>query len=476
MIKVVVVGGGISGLATAVKVQEKAKGLQESLELTVLEAENTLGGTIRTERIDGYQCESGPVGFLDNKPKTLELCETIGLSSQLLVSRDEARKRYVFSGGKLHLLPESPPAFLTFGLLSIRGRLRVLAEPWTRSAAVEDESIAEFARRHIGKEATAKLIDPMVTGIFAGNAEELSLKSCFPVMAVLEREGRGSLFRAMLRRLKKKRQLKKEGKTVRGGGTELGGGRLTSFTGGMGSIVTGLAKAIDGQVVTEARVSKVEGPDGDGRYGVSFSDGRDTIDADVVILAVPAHIGTNILEGFDGLLAKTLREIPYAPVTVVNTGYSEKSAGRSLEGFGFLIPSGEGRPILGSQWVSSIYQDQAPAGDVFVRTMVGGARRPDMAALDDEVLVSMVREELRALLGIADQPDFLKIYRYEKGIPQYTIGHPDRLTKLDEGLRQKPGFFLTGNAFRGIGVNDCVQNADVVSDQAIDYLGSRERR
>lgn len=471
--RVAVIGGGISGLATAFLIQEQANDMAEPVDVTIIEADRRLGGTIQSERIDGYLCESGPVGFLNNKPKTLELLRQVGSESAVVPSRDDAQKRYLYAGGRLHLLPESPPAFLTFSLLSLKGRLRVLGEPWSRPAPAEDETIGAFARRHLGAEATAKLIDPMVTGIFAGDANNLSLASCFPVMAELEREGNGSLVRAMLRRLKKRRMLKKQGKPVPKGGMEMGGGRLTSMQGGMHAIIDALAHAFEGTVLIGRRVVAIEGADRGGPYKVYRAAEQRPIGADIVVLAVPAYAGVEILREFDASLAETLDRIPYAPVTAVNLGYSKSTVGHDLSGFGFLIPSGEGRPILGTQWVSSIYDDQAPPGYVSLRTIVGGARRPELAALDDDSVASMAHEEMRVIVNAGAEPEFVKIYRYEKGIPQYTVGHQQRLARVQEALERFPGLFVTGNAFKGIGVNDCVQNANVVAGQVIEYLQAK---
>ena len=473
MARVAIIGGGISGLATAFAIQEKAKKLSKSVELAIFEKENRLGGTIKSERIQGYLCESGPTGFLDNKPDTPKLVGDLGLKNKLLPSNDAARKRYLYIDGRLQQVPESPPAFLSSKILSLRGKLRIVGEVRSKKPPLgADESIFEFASRHIGKEAAEKLIDAVTTGIFAGDARKLSVKSCFPVMIELEKEGSGSLVRAMFGRVRAKRKQKKEagetGASEVSTGSEMGGGNLTSFDEGMETLVAGLKESIKGNFYLSKACNGFE--KGDGKYAFSAEGAEKPFEADIVVLAIPSYAAAELLESFDEEMAKALKEIPYAPINVVNFGYPRQSVTHSLEGFGFLIPSREKREILGTIWTTSVFGGMAPQNHVALKTMIGGAQNPEAAALDDRATIELVRKELRKIMGISADPTFIKIYRYEKGIPQYVIGHGERLGVLEKRLTEHPGLFLTGNAYLGIGLNDCTRNAHLVSDKITEYL------
>lgn len=471
--KIVIVGGGISGLATGYAIERQATADGRKVDVTLIESGSRLGGKIRSERIDGYLLESGPFGFLSNKPETRELVKDVGIGGLLLNSNDASRKRFIYTGGQLQKLPENPPAFLTSKILSWGSKLGMLREPWTKPASAgKDETIAEFAERHLGKEATARLIDAMAAGVFAGSAYELSLKSCFPVMADLEREGDGSLFRAMMRRRKKKNQAAKaQGapKTEKkpGGSIEMGGGTLTTFKDGMETLTSAVANKTAAKIIPEAKVEKVE-RSGAG-WKVRMAD-KKVSDADAVILAVPAYAAAAIIESIDDASAQLLRDIPYVAVNVVNLGYARDKISDPLDGFGFLIPGIEKRKILGAIWASSTFSGFAPENNVALRVMVGGARNPDVAAFDDQETLDTIQRELKSTMDIDADPDFVNIIRHERAIPQYVIGHGERLDQLDGRMSHHPGLFLTGNAYRGIGVNDCTRNAQTVAARVLQFL------
>jgi oxygen-dependent protoporphyrinogen oxidase len=443
MDRIVIVGGGISGLSLAYLLQRQ----RPSLDLVVLEAGKRLGGKIWTDRADGFLCEGGVNGFLNNKPRTLELASDLSLTP--LRSNDAARKRFIFSRGKLHSLPESPVSFFTSNLLSLWGRLRIIYEIAAPRGKKEDESLAEFGRRRLGREAFEKLIDPMASGIYAGDPEALSLKSCFPRINQLETEY-GSLIRALL---KLQMKAKKEGKKGPGPGP---GGVLTSFYDGMETFITALKNSLGGRVRPGSRVTSVD--KSSNGYSVKIEDGS-TLESDIVVLASPAHATAGILRDFDRPLSKTLSEIPYPPVSVVCVGYRKDRIGRSLDGFGFLIPFREGRKILGTLWDSSIFPNRAPEGSVLLRTMVGGARAADLAVQDQNRVIAMVTAELADIMGIRAEPDFSRVYVHERAIPQYTIGHRERLRRIDDSLTGHKGLYLAGNSYRGISVNDCIENS-----------------
>lgn len=448
--RVAIAGGGISGLSLAYFL----KSGDPSLDVMVLEAQDRPGGKIWTDRGEGFLLESGVNGFLDNKPRTLELARRLSLSP--LRSSDEARKRFIYSGGVLHALPESPPAFLKSGLLSPVGKARIFLEPFIGRTSAAEESLADFARRRLGREALEKLIDPMAAGVFAGDPENLSLRSCFPRIHELE-QTHGSLIRAMLK-LKKK-----TGKASAGPG-----GTLTSFSGGMQVLTDALVAALGGAVRTGCRAAAVE-PSGGG-YALHLWDGS-KVEADAVVLACPSHQTAKVLRELEPEASKALLEIPYPPVSVVCTGYSaEKIDRRAVSGFGFLVPRGEQRKILGTLFDSSIFPGRAPEGHVLLRTMVGGARSPETALLQDGALLESVLYELAAVSGIKAEPDFFRIYRHELAIPQYTPGHGERLARLDAALSGHRGLYLTGNAYRGIGVNDCIDNSQRLSERILEEM------
>ncbi|MFN3480568.1 MAG: protoporphyrinogen oxidase [Thermodesulfovibrionales bacterium] len=442
MDKITVVGGGISGLSLAFFL----KRARPSIDITVLEAENRPGGKIWSDRRDGFLCESGVNGFLDNRPKTLELASLLSLNP--LRSNDNARKRFVFSGGKLRLIPESPITFLTSDLLSLNGRIRVLCEPFQPRGS-DDESLAEFAIRRLGREAYEKLIDPMVSGIYAGDPERLSLKSCFPRVYKLEREY-GSLIKGMIKLQKK---AKREGKTSVGPGP---GGTLTSFRSGMGALIDALKDELGESIKSKSKVVSILKENR--VYNVITEDGFG-IESDVVVIATPAHEASAITRNLDAELSRLLSEIPYPSLSVVCLGYRKDKIGHDLNGFGFLIPHIEGRRILGSLWDSSIFPERAPEGYVLIRSMVGGMRASKLALIEKDQLIKLVQEELRDIMGIKDDPDFISAYVHEKAIPQYTRGHPERLKLIEELLLKYKGLYITGNAYRGIGVNDCIENS-----------------
>jgi len=441
--RIVIIGGGISGLSLAYLLQREGP----SVDLVLLEAEERLGGKIWTDRAEGFLCESGVNGFLNNKPKTLELSAELSLSP--LKSSDAARKRFIFSNGQLCPLPESPPAFFKSDLLSVWGRIRIIYEMFAPRGDKDDESLADFGRRRLGREAFEKLIDPMASGIYAGDPGALSLKSCFPRIHELEMEY-GSLIRAMI---KLRMKAKKEGKAGPGAGP---GGVLTSFPEGMETLILALKASLGNRVRPRSRVTSLQKTGG--RYTVCLQDGS-VVESDVVVMAAPAHAASEILRDFDAVLSRSISEIPYPPVSVVCMGYRKDRIGRSLEGFGFLVPFREGRRILGTLWDSSIFPNRAPEGFVLLRTMLGGARASKLAAQDEGALVDMVAGELAEIMGIRVQPDFARVYIHDKAIPQYTIGHQERLDTIGRLLEKHKGLHLSGNAYRGISVNDCIANS-----------------
>ena len=444
MDRIVIIGGGISGLSLAYFVLEK----DPAADIVVFESEKRLGGKIWTDRSEGFLCEGGVNGFLDNRPMTLELASKIGIKP--LRSNDASRKRFIFSDNRLQRLPESPPTFFTSGLLSLLGRLRVMAEVIIRGNPPEEETLAAFAKRRLGREAYEKLIDPMASGIYAGNPETLSLRACFPKVYDLEKNY-GGLVRGMIALQRAKKKAGSDEKVGAGPG-----GTLTSFHNGMGEVVDALRTVLGDRVRTGFKAVSI---DKKGRgYQVFFSDGSG-IEAGKVIIASPAYAASEILKALDGHLSNIVASIPYPSLSVVCLGYRKEKIKASLDGFGFLVPSAEKRKILGTLWDSSIFPNRAPEGHVLLRSMVGGARASSLALENDSRLLKLVEKEMLDIMGIRSDPDFVRIYRHEMAIPQYTVGHLGRLEEIDSILSKFTNLYLTGNAYRGVSVNDCVENS-----------------
>ncbi len=465
MKKIIIIGGGISGLATAWLLRSKAQASGKDLQITLLEKEERPGGKIRSIKADGYTCEWGPNGFLDSKPQTLDLCRALGVDGNLHRSNDNARKRFIYSGGELHQLPDGAPTFLTSRLISWPGKLRLALEPtpFIASAPVGvDETLADFGRRRLGGEALDKLIAPMVSGIFAGDPETMSLESCFPRIAELEREY-GGLIRAMIMLSKKKKKDIADGKVVSSAAGP--GGVLTSFREGIQYLSDALATSLDGVVQTGITVTSVQMGAG-GLYQVTCGD-TSRYEADQVIMASPAFAAAEMLATLDNSISAVLRQIPYASMTVVCFGYRREQIKRSLDGFGYLIPKKEGRSTLGTLWDSSMFENRAAENKVLLRSMMGGACFPEYVNLSDDEVVARVRHDLQMTMGIDSAPEFVRIFRHPQAIPQYTVGHGARLQKLAELLKAHQGLILTGNSYRGIGLNDCVAAAERAADEAL---------
>jgi oxygen-dependent protoporphyrinogen oxidase len=465
MTRIAIIGAGISGLATAHAIEWLARERGLSVDTLVLESEPRTGGKIWSIKEEGYLCEWGPNGFLDSKPMTLELCDRLGIRSELARSNDNARKRYIYSAGELHRLPENGPMFLQSRLISWPGKLRLAGElfvPPRRDGA--DETLAEFARRRLGPEALDKLIGPMVSGIFAGDPETMSLKSCFPRICELEQEY-GGLLRAMLKLAKQKKAQRKAGKDVASAAGP--GGVLTSFVDGIQALTDATAVRLAGTVRTGATVTGLQRRDGG--WELTLASGE-KLEAEQVVAAVPAYVLAGLLQPIDRALGELVAGIPYATMNVICCGYERERIARDLDGFGYLIPRKEGRSILGTLWDSSIFPQRAPAGHVLLRSMMGGATNPAAIKLSDDQVLAKVMADLRDIMGITDRPDFVRIFRHPQAIPQYLAGHARRLAAISDGLQAHPGLVVTGNAFFGVGLNDCVHAANRAAEQVVKQL------
>ena len=453
---VVVVGGGIAGLAIAWELLTRPGLLPEGVGVDVLEAAPRAGGNIRTERRDGYLCEWGPTGFLDDAPATLDACRRLGLGPRLTGANENAKRRFVVRGGKLRELPSGLLSFLGSDVISLRGRLRVLGEPLVpqrRSDA--DESVFDFARRRIGHEAAAVLVDALVTGIWAGNADHLSLRSALPKLHALERD-HGGLVRGMI------------AKRGAGGGAAGPSGRLTSFPDGLQELTGTLSAALGSNLHLGARVTSIERLAGAG-FRVAV-DGARPREAGAVVLACPAWLAAPLLTDLDGRLAGAVSGIPAAAVAVLHLGFAREDA-TGLAGFGFLVPRGESAKVLGVLLPSNIFPNRAPEGHVLATVMLGGARDPSAVEGTDDALIDAAASALASFAGVRAAPRFTLAIRHPRAIPQYVLGHADRLAAIAERMRHLPGLFLAGNSYRGIAINSCLAEAPSVAGSVAAFLG-----
>ncbi|SDZ81905.1 protoporphyrinogen oxidase [Desulfuromusa kysingii] len=468
MTRIAIVGAGISGLATAYAIEQQAKRAEFEVETLVIEKESRTGGKILSVKDNGYLCEWGPNGFLDNKPMTLDLCWQLQIEDQLLRSDDNARKRFIYADKILHQMPENGPAFLKSKLISWPGKFRLAAElVIPKRVPGGDETLAEFGRRRLGEEALNKLISPMVSGIFAGNPETMSLKSCFPRIYELEQDY-GGLIKAMLRLAKKKRAEVKAGKAVASAAGP--GGVLTSFQGGIQELTDGVAAALSGTVLTGHGVVRIQQKQG----GISLrlDDGQEH-DVDMVVTAAPAYAVAEMLDELNDKSSKILRQIPYATMNVVCFGYQKERIAFDLNGFGYLIPKAEGCHTLGTLWDSSIFANRAPEGKVLLRSMMGGAANMTAIEFSEDEVKARTMSDLKQIMGINCEPEFIKIFRHRHAIPQYISGHAQRLLELESSLQDSPDLILTGNAFYGVGLNDCVNAANKAAEKVVARLQAR---
>jgi oxygen-dependent protoporphyrinogen oxidase len=458
--RIVIVGAGISGMCTAHFLVREFSAAGRSVEILLFEAEKVPGGKMRTIREDGFHMEWGPNGFLTNKPHSLELVKELGAEDRLARSSDLARKRFIFSGGMLHRLPETPQAFFRSRLLSLRGRVRILGELFAPGPPEGvDESLGDFARRRLGPEALEKLLDPMATGIYAGDPDRMSLASCFPLIHDLERKY-GGLVKGMIA-LQRERKKAGEKREMSAGP----GGVLLSFDHGVQALTDILADRLSDGLHLDVKVNRVTRREGKILLSLEDSGRRGEIDTDVAVLATPAYAAAGLLEGLDPAFREALAAIPYSSISVVALGYDKAALGNPLDGFGFLIPRGERRKILGALWDSSVFPNRAPEGKALIRAMVGGVRRPELAALPPDEMFRLVRSELSATMGVTAKPVLSRSFFHERGIPQYLVGHGKVLERIEERLAAHPGIYLNSNAYRGIALNDCVLQSRLTAER-----------
>ncbi len=473
-----IAGGGIAGLATAFSLQERAAEAGLSLVCTLVEADRHWGGKILTQRVDALLIEAGPDSFLSQKPWALELCGKLGLADRVINTNASDKKAFVFSRGRLRELPEGMVVivpsklgpFVRSGLVSLPGLARMgldLVLPAKRGGG--DESLASFFIRRLGREAFERLVEPLMAGIYAGDATQMSLRATFPRFAEIERQ-HGSLIRGMLAARKPAAPRPSAG----------GPGRTMFVTleGGLSELVDALVARIksqgttvlQGERVTELRPSG-PAPGGKG-YEVTLQSGA-TLPADAVVLATPAFVSAEVIRPISGAAAEALSRIPYASTTTVSLAYDEQAVGAAARGFGFVVPRVEQRHLLAATWTSRKWARRAPPSQVLVRCYLGGVGREALLERDDASLVTLVREELAQLAGIGAPPTYTTVHRWWKAMPQYHVGHEDQLRLIDAALAAHPGLFVAGAAYRGIGIPDCVRDGTETAKKLLDVLSAK---
>jgi oxygen-dependent protoporphyrinogen oxidase len=440
--------------------------VRPSTDIVILEERDRPGGTIWTERVDGYLVEYGPNGFLSNKQSTLDLARELGLAASLVKANAEAsRRRYLLHDGRLELLPGSLMDFLRTPLLSWGGKAKFMCERFQpRRTDPADESVADFARRRAGPEAAAVFADALVTGIYAGDPEKLSIQAAFPRLVDLEAEY-GSLlkgFAATARR--RRREARARGKP----GPEPP--MLWSFREGMRTLIESLWHHLGSSIQTRIQVHALVRT-GDSKPGWQVRvDGQDSWNADAVILACPAYVQSRLVKDLDQNLAQEVAAIPYNRVAVIALGYRLDQLGRPLDGFGYLTTRASRRDVLGAQWCSAVFPERAPQGHVLLRAMCGGSQNGEMLDWDDERLLEAVRAELARTMAITAAPVFHSIVRWQRAIPQYHLGHVQGLARIESRAALLPGLFLGGNAYRGVALNDCLESANDIAKRVASFL------
>jgi len=468
MTHVTIIGGGIAGLSTAFYLQKKSQEMGMPVDYTLVESESRFGGKITTETVDDFVVEGGPDSFITMKPWGTQLCQDLGLDDQLIPTNDDKRSVFVLNKGKLTPFPGGyrltvPTEFIPFALsplISPLGKLRMgmdLVIPARKENG--DESLASFIRRRLGEEALDKIAGPIMAGIYVADPEHLSLQSTFPQFSEMEQQ-HGSLIKAM-QIAKKKRpppppSNNKKPKAM-----------FTSLRGGMKVLVDTLISQLEGDLRPNCRVMNL-------RYqSPGFEVTQDSPDTqplktDAIVLAVPAYVAAELIEPIELELAQMLKKIRYVSTATVSLGYryADIREQHELNGFGFVIPKSENREILACTWSSTKFNHRASDENVLLRAFIGGDDKEHLVTLPDDELLKLVQGEVAATMGITATPMISKIFRWPRGNPQYDVGHLDRISKMESLVGSKiPGLYLTGSAFRGIGIPDCVKSAITTVDQ-----------
>jgi oxygen-dependent protoporphyrinogen oxidase len=475
MKRVVIIGGGITGLAAAHRLLERSRESGNQVKVTLLEASGQTGGIVQTREREGFLVESGPDSFISEKPAALELSKRLNLESRLIETNETYRRSFIVKQGRLLAVPEgfhllAPSRFWPFfksDIFSLSGKARMALElviPRRESNGSEaEESLAQFVRRRFGNEALERMAQPMVGGIYTADPERLSLRATMPRFLEMERT-HGSVVRAL--------------RQASGGAArtqDTSGARYSlflSFDRGMQVLTDALQRKIAYQDHTSIRLNtNVEsltrepaepGNDPPLKWKLRTSD-NETFVADAVCLALPAYVSSRLLGELDPQLAAELSEIPYASSVTVNLAYRREDIPHPLDGFGFVVPFIEKRSLMACTFSSVKFAGRAPQGQALLRAFVGGALQPELVELSEAELVARVRADLRDLLGIEQAPLFAEVKKWEQSMPQYHVGHLERIKRIEARLASIPGLVLAGNAYSGLGIPDCIRSGETAA-------------
>jgi protoporphyrinogen/coproporphyrinogen III oxidase len=469
--RIAVIGGGLSGLSAAHRVLELSAAENRPVELTLFEAGDRLGGVIGTQQIDDYLVEMGADSFITNKLWALELCHRLGLEDQLIPTDEAYRRSLVLRRGRPVPVPEGfmlmAPAkiwpVLTSPIFSLLGKLRLGWEYFVpKRTETTDESLAAFVRRRLGREALERLIQPLVGGIYTSDLEKLSLQATLPRFPEMERQHR-SLIRAA----------RKQGGKAESSGSGARYGLFATLRNGVSTLFDELEKRIaaEAQIQLEVSITAIRPTNQQGRprWRVEMQDGT-AAEFDGVILATRAYQAADLVSGFDEPLAGLLKGIEYASSAIVVTGHRLSEIEHPLNAFGLVIPAIENRDILAISFSSRKFPGRAPDGKVLLRTFIGGAMQPEMMEHDDDSMIEIARREMRDILGATGEPDFARVARYNNAMPQYHVGHLERVKQIDTQMNSHPGIALAGNAYHGVGIPDCVHSGESAAKRIIQEM------
>ena len=448
MSHIIIIGGGISGLAAVHRLSE------QQVRVTLLEASPRLGGTIQTEHRDGFLLERGPDSFISEKPQALELAKRLGLESRLVQTNEQFRRSFIVRDGRLRAVPEGfqllAPSrlwpFITSDIFSVAGKARMAADLLLpRKSTNGDESLASFVRRRLGTEALERMAQPMVGGIYTADPETLSLRATLPRFLEMEREHR-SLILAMLR----------QGRAQKVGTSGARYSLFLTFDQGMQVLVDALAQQVKADIRLNTRVVRLK-HDGSG-WTITTSKG--VINADAICVALPAYLAASLLDNVNERLADKLRQIKYASTATINFAYRRAAITHPLNGFGFVVPFVEKRSLIACTFSSVKFSGRAPEGHVLLRAFAGGALQPEIFALDEGEMRVRVESDLRELLGITEEPLFVEVAKWKDSMPQYEVGHLEQVNAIEKLVGEIPGLTLAGNAYRGAGIPDCIRSGE----------------
>jgi len=457
--KATIIGGGISGLATAYFLERDAAKEQIPLVVTVVEKGPVLGGKIATYRRDGFIIEGGPESFVTRKPWAWELCQELGLGGRMVGTK--GGKNYILHDGRPEIVPMSPISFMRSPLLSTGGKLRLLKEPFVEARRdPSDETLGSFIRRRLGDEALENLVGPAVGSIYLSDADEMSIQVSFDLFAEFERE-HGSLVKGMFA------MMRSRSKSAKKNNKEEKPPSFATLQTGLMELVESLADHIEGDILTGTGAGEIAyDPAATPPYTVHLDNGR-TLQADIVILALPAYNMADLLAPYDGGIAEQLRSVIYNSVTTVTLSFNEAEIETPFDGFGVVMPAKETCELLAVEGMSVKFPHRAPEGQFVLRAFVGG-HNEKAAALPDEELLALVQRELESIFGITATPTITRIFRWPHANPQCGLGHLSMMDGIEEQLGNiLPNLYLTGAALRGLGIPDCVRQADDTAGQVL---------